>query len=280
MADEQNQSILVPVDIEAEMKKIIALDEPFERIEVPRGEALEICDGLSQKYKVEHINTGLADHASMSFYRQGEFIDLCRGPHVPSTGRLKVFKLMKVAGAYWRGDSKNEMLQRIYGTAWPTKDDLRTYLDRLAEVGLARVLLSGSRTTGVLWQPHLEQPHTRPLHTGLPHGGQDARPPEHDGSGSAATPAGGGSDQVKPASCRVRINLTPWAYYTADDDTTRRETPSTVELTPGRHRLHVWNPELHVERDITISVPADRDTMNYSEPLQPSMLAPDAGASN
>jgi hypothetical protein len=67
--------------------------------------------------------------------------------------------------------------------------------------------------------------------------------------------------------CRVRINLTPWAYYTADGDSTRNETPSTIELTPGPHRIHVWNPELHVERDITINVPADRDTMNYSEPL-------------
>jgi hypothetical protein len=70
--------------------------------------------------------------------------------------------------------------------------------------------------------------------------------------------------------CKVRINLTPWAFYTADDDPARHETPSTVELAPGRHRLHVWNPELHVERDITINVPADRDAMNFSEPLSPS----------
>jgi hypothetical protein len=68
----------------------------------------------------------------------------------------------------------------------------------------------------------------------------------------------------------VRINLTPWAYYTTDEDPTRHETPGTISLAPGPHHLHVWNPELHVERDITINVPADRDTMNYSEPLQPS----------
>jgi tRNA A-37 threonylcarbamoyl transferase component Bud32 len=129
--------------------------------------------------------------------------------------------------------------------------------------------------------PHIEPPHTRPLPPGLPHGGQqNAVAAEHDGSGSASAPSSEGSDQVSPARCQVRINLTPWAYYTADDDTTRRETPSTVELTPGRHRLHVWNPELHVERDITLTVPADRDTMNYSEPLQPSTPAPDAGSSS
>jgi hypothetical protein len=129
-------------------------------------------------------------------------------------------------------------------------------------------------------QPHAEQPPTRPTPP-LPHGGQQhAAAAEPDGSGSAAAPAGGGSDQVKPASCRVRINLTPWAYYTADDDPARHETPSTVELAPGRHRLHVWNPELHVERDITITVPADRDTMNYSEPLQPPALPPGAGSSS
>src|SRR6185436_5585008 len=86
-------------------------------------------------------------------------------------------------------------------------------------------------------------------------------------------------ERARPALCRVLINITPWAYYTADDDTTRHETPGTIDLTPGPHRLHVWNPELHVERDITINVPADRDTMNYSEPLQPSTLPPDPGPS-
>jgi len=98
-------------------------------------------------------------------------------------------------------------------------------------------------------------------------------------AGSAGSDAtGSGSDAARPVTCRVRINLTPWAYYTADDDPTQHETPGTIDLTPGRHRLHVWNPELHVERDIYIIVPADRDTMNYSEPLQPSSLLDDAGA--
>src|SRR5690349_4322765 len=79
--------------IEAEMKKIIALDEPFERIEVDRNKALEICKDLGQEYKVEHISTGLAEHPSLSFYRQGEFIDLCRGPHVPSAGAIGAYKV-------------------------------------------------------------------------------------------------------------------------------------------------------------------------------------------
>jgi len=94
--------------------------------------------------------------------------------------------------------------------------------------------------------------------------------------------SGSGSDDLidappppPPPTCRVRINLTPWAYYTADGDTTRHETPGTIDLTPGVHRLHVWNPELHIERDITINVPADRDTMNYSEPLRPEPLPSD-----
>jgi hypothetical protein len=89
-----------------------------------------------------------------------------------------------------------------------------------------------------------------------------------EGSATSGAPASGSG--AARQTCRVRINLTPWAYYTADQDPTRHETPGTIDLAPGSHRLHVWNPELHVERDITISVPADRDTMNYSEPLQPS----------
>jgi hypothetical protein len=101
------------------------------------------------------------------------------------------------------------------------------------------------------------------------------------GSGSGGADAGsvaaGSSDRLHPATCRVRINLTPWAYYTADDDGVQHETPGTIDLTPGPHRLHVWNPELHVARDIVLNVPADRDAMNYSEPLQPTSLRPDAG---
>jgi threonyl-tRNA synthetase len=119
--------------IEAEMKKIIDLDEPFERIEEPRAKALEICEGLQQKYKVEHINTGLADHASMSFYRQGEFIDLCRGPHVPSPKVIGAYKLLSIAGAYWKGDAKNAQLQRLYATAFFTKEELEEHLKKIEE---------------------------------------------------------------------------------------------------------------------------------------------------
>jgi threonyl-tRNA synthetase len=119
--------------IEAEMKKIIDLDEPFERIEVPKSEALEICDGLAQKYKVEHINTGLADHASMSFYRQGEFIDLCRGPHVPSPKVIGAYKVLSIAGAYWKGDANNAQLQRLYATAFFTQQELDEHLKKIEE---------------------------------------------------------------------------------------------------------------------------------------------------
>ncbi|HEY2760106.1 MAG TPA: TGS domain-containing protein, partial [Pirellulales bacterium] len=94
--------------IEAEMAKIVKADEVFERLEEPRDKALRLCEELGQKFKVEHINTGLKDHASMSFYRQGEFIDLCRGPHVPSAGFIGAFKLTSVAGAYWKGDQSRE----------------------------------------------------------------------------------------------------------------------------------------------------------------------------
>lgn len=103
-------------------------------------------------------------------------------------------------------------------------------------------------------------------------------PGQGSGSADASGSTQGNSDRPRTATCRVRINLTPWAYYTADEDGTRHETPGTIDLTPGPHRLHVWNPELHVERDILITVPADRETMNYSEPLQPTSLPIDAGA--
>jgi len=83
------------------------------------------------------------------------------------------------------------------------------------------------------------------------------------------------SDAAKPATCRVRVNFTPWAYYTVDHDAARHETPGTIDLAPGEHHLHVWNPELRIERDITLTVPADRDTMNFSEPLQPAALPAD-----
>ncbi|MFM8707087.1 MAG: threonine--tRNA ligase, partial [Planctomycetia bacterium] len=91
--------------IEAEMKKIITADEAFERVEVPREKAVEIVRDLRQPLKVEHIETGLAEHPTLSFYRQGEFVDLCRGPHVTSPGCIGAFKLTNIAGAYWKGDA-------------------------------------------------------------------------------------------------------------------------------------------------------------------------------
>jgi threonyl-tRNA synthetase len=119
--------------IEEEMRRIIAQDEPFERLEVPREEALAICEGLGQKYKVEHILTGLADHPTLSFYRQGEFLDLCRGPHVPRPRAIGAFKLLSIAGAYWKGDARNAQLQRLYATAFFTPQDLEAHLKRIEE---------------------------------------------------------------------------------------------------------------------------------------------------
>ena len=110
------------------MAKIIKADEPFERLEEPRDKAIAICRDLGQTLKVEHINEGLADHATLSFYRQGEFIDLCRGPHVPSAGAIGAFKLLSVAGAYWKGDASRQQLQRLYGTAWFSQAELDEHL--------------------------------------------------------------------------------------------------------------------------------------------------------
>jgi threonyl-tRNA synthetase len=119
--------------IEAEMKKITKEAEPFERFYMNRDEALQFCGDLKQELKCEHIGTGLADHESLSFYRQGEFVDLCRGPHIPDAGRIKAFKLLSVAGSYWKGDAKNKGLQRLYGTAFFSKDDQKQYLKQLEE---------------------------------------------------------------------------------------------------------------------------------------------------
>ncbi len=118
--------------IEKRMAELAKKDLPVTRKVVPRDEAVAYFKSLGEKYKAELIEAIPADQ-EVSLYSEGEFTDLCRGPHVPSTGKLKVFKLMKVAGAYWRGDSKNEMLQRIYGTAWAKKEDLDAYLMRLEE---------------------------------------------------------------------------------------------------------------------------------------------------
>ena len=119
--------------IEAEMAKIIKQDEPFERYEEPRDRALALCRDLKQPLKVEHINEGLADHPQLSFYRQGEFVDLCRGPHIPSAGKIGAFKLLSVAGAYWKGDASKQQLQRLYGTAFFSKEELAAHLERVEE---------------------------------------------------------------------------------------------------------------------------------------------------
>jgi len=120
------------VAIEKRMTELVNKDETVVRRVLPRDEAVAYFKGMGEHYKAEII-ASIPSNEDVSLYREGNFEDLCRGPHVPSTGKLKHFKLMKVAGAYWRGDSKNEMLQRIYGTAWASKDDLQLYLKRLEE---------------------------------------------------------------------------------------------------------------------------------------------------
>ena len=118
--------------IEKRMAEIVKRDIKVDRQVMPRDEAVQFFSGMGEKYKAEII-ASIPSNEPISLYRQDNFIDLCRGPHVPSTSKLKVFKLMKVAGAYWRGDSKNEMLQRIYGTAWAKKEEQDAYLHRLEE---------------------------------------------------------------------------------------------------------------------------------------------------
>lgn len=120
------------VTIEKKMTELAKKDIPVERYELPRDEAIAYFKSIGEAYKAEIIES-IPQGEVLSLYREGGFTDLCRGPHVPSTGKLKVFKLMKVAGAYWRGDSNNEMLQRIYGTAWQKKEDLEQYLFMLEE---------------------------------------------------------------------------------------------------------------------------------------------------
>lgn len=118
--------------IEKKMDEIVKRDLPIVREEMDRDEAVKYFNSIGEHYKAEIIGSIPAGE-TISLYRQGDYVDLCRGPHVPSTGRLKVHKLMKLAGAYWRGDSKNEMLQRIYGTAWAKKDDMAACLHMLEE---------------------------------------------------------------------------------------------------------------------------------------------------
>jgi len=118
--------------IQAKMEELAAQDIPLQRSTKTRDDAVSFFRGLGEDYKAQIIESIPSDQ-TLSLYEQGSFIDLCRGPHVPSTGKLKAFKLMKLAGAYWRGDSNNEMLQRIYGTAWANQKDLAAHLHRLEE---------------------------------------------------------------------------------------------------------------------------------------------------
>lgn len=151
--------------IEAEMKKIIKEKEPFERIEKSRDEAVAICRDLGQKLKVEHIEEGLGEHDSLSFYQQGEFLDLCRGPHIPDASVIGgAFKLLSVAGAYWKGDSSRPQLQRVYATAFFDKGELEAHLQRIEEakrrdhrvLGKQLQLFTINPLVGsglILWQP-------------------------------------------------------------------------------------------------------------------------------
>ncbi len=118
--------------IQKEMKKVIQANHKLERFELPRTEAIKFMEERNEDYKVELIND-LPEDAIISFYKQGDFVDLCAGPHMESTGQIKAVKLMSVAGAYWRGDSERQMLQRIYGTAFPTQEELDAYINRLEE---------------------------------------------------------------------------------------------------------------------------------------------------
>ncbi len=118
--------------IQKEMKKIVQANYPLERFELPRAEALKLMQDADEPYKVELIND-LPEDAIISFYKQGDFVDLCAGPHMETTGAIKAFKIMSVAGAYWRGDSNKKMLQRLYATSFPTQEELDEYVNRMEE---------------------------------------------------------------------------------------------------------------------------------------------------
>lgn len=150
--------------IEEEMKKIIAQAEPFERFErtVPQGR--ELVHGMGQEYKVEHIDEELCKYPILSFYRQGEFVDLCRGPHIPHAGRVGAFRILSIAGAYWKNDSNRKQLQRLYATAFFTQKELDEHLKRMEEakkrdhrlLGKQLALFTISQAVGpglILWMP-------------------------------------------------------------------------------------------------------------------------------
>ena len=121
--------------IQKEMKRIVQANYPLERFELPRAEAIQLMEEKGEPYKVELIQD-LPEDATISFYKQGDFVDLCAGPHMESTGKIKAYKLMSVAGAYWRGDSNRQMLQRIYATAFPSQEELDEYIQKLEEAKL------------------------------------------------------------------------------------------------------------------------------------------------
>jgi threonyl-tRNA synthetase len=150
--------------IEEEMKKIVAEAEPFERFERPTGEARALCADLGQGFKIEHIDDDLKQYPTLSFYRQGEFIDLCRGPHIPHAGKIGAFKILSIAGAYRKNDSSRKQLQRLYGTAFFSQKDLEAYLHKLEEakkrdhrvIGKQLGLFTISEQVGsglILWMP-------------------------------------------------------------------------------------------------------------------------------
>src|SRR5215472_3931284 len=150
--------------IEEEMRKIVKEAEPFERFERPTAEARELVKDIGQGYKVEHIDDDLKQYPSLSFYRQGEFIDLCRGPHIPNAGKVGAFKLLSIAGAYWKNDSSRKQLQRLYATAFFNQKDLDAYLHQLEEakkrdhrvLGKQLKLFTISNQVGsglILWMP-------------------------------------------------------------------------------------------------------------------------------
>ncbi|MCU0703862.1 MAG: threonine--tRNA ligase [Fimbriiglobus sp.] len=150
--------------IEEEMRKIVKLAEPFERFERPTAEGKALVLDMKQKLKGEHIDEGLSKYDSVSFYRQGEFIDLCRGPHIPHAGKVGAFKLLNIAGAYWKNDAKREQLQRLYGTAFFEQKQLDEYLKQVEEakkrdhrvLGKQLKLFTISQTAGqgmILWMP-------------------------------------------------------------------------------------------------------------------------------
>lgn len=150
--------------IEEEMQKIVAEAEPFERFERPTKEARKLVEDMGQGYKIEHIDDDLNQYPTLSFYRQGEFVDLCRGPHIPDAGKIGSFKVLSIAGAYWKNDSTRKQLQRLYGTAFFNKKDLEAYLHQLEEakkrdhrlLGKQLKLFTISQEVGsglILWMP-------------------------------------------------------------------------------------------------------------------------------